>query len=79
MTLFVTAWRTSCLYGVSYSRASPRLYLGVTSSVSAQTVRSPTCELGVWVFYHRMAHFVLIRCFLQPSLAEALPVYYLRQ
>ena len=25
----VTAWRTACLYGVTYSRASPRLYLGV--------------------------------------------------
>ena len=25
----VTAWRTSCLYGVSYSRASPRLFLDV--------------------------------------------------
>ena len=24
------------------------------------------------VVYHRMAHYVLIRCFLQPSLAEAL-------
>ena len=30
----VTAWRTTCLYGVSYSRASPRLFVGVTSSVS---------------------------------------------
>ena len=25
--------------------------------------------------YHRMAHYVLIRCFLQPSLAEALCIY----
>ena len=33
----VTACRTTCLYGVSYSRASPRLFVGVTSSVSAQT------------------------------------------
>ena len=24
----VTAWRTSCLYGFSYSRASPRLFVG---------------------------------------------------
>ena len=30
----VTAWRTTCLYGVSDSRASPRLSDGVTSSVS---------------------------------------------
>ena len=30
----VTAWRTSCLYGVTYSRASPRLPEDVTSSVS---------------------------------------------
>ena len=28
-----TAWRTSCLYGVTYSRASPRLFDGRTSSV----------------------------------------------
>ena len=26
----VTAWRTTCLYGVSYSRASPRLPDDVT-------------------------------------------------
>ena len=25
----ITAWRTACLYGVSYSRASPRFFLGV--------------------------------------------------
>lgn len=28
--------------------------------------------MGVWVSYHHMAHCVLIRCLLQPSLAEAL-------
>ena len=27
----VTAWRTTCLYGVTYSRASPRLFAYVTS------------------------------------------------
>ena len=27
---------------------------------------------GVWLSCHRMAHYVLIRCFLQPSLSEAL-------
>ena len=75
----VTAWRTTCLYGVSYSRASPRLFVGVTSSVSARTARSPTCECGRGVVCHRMAHYVLIRCFLQPSLSEALPGCYLRQ
>ena len=30
----VTAWRTTCLYGVTYSRASPRLTDGAPSSVS---------------------------------------------
>ena len=30
----ITAWRTTCLYGVSYSRASPRLPDDGTSSVS---------------------------------------------
>ena len=33
------------------------------------------CEWGVVVFCHRMAHCVLIRCFPQPSLAEALCLY----
>ena len=51
----VTAWRTTCLYGVSHSRASPRLFLG------AIFIRN----------YLRVAHYVLIRCFPQPSLAEA--------
>ena len=67
----VTAWRTTCLYGVSHSRASPRLPDGVTSSVSTQTARSARCEWGSGAVCHRMAHFVLIRCYLQPSLAEA--------
>ena len=38
----VTAWRTTCLYGVSDRRATPRLSDGVTSSVSdywPQTLR----------------------------------------
>ena len=71
----VTAWRTTCLYGVSYSRASPRLFAYITSSVSG-TDRT-LFEVRVWrgVVYHRMAHYVLIRCFLQPSLAEALCIY----
>ena len=43
----VTACRTSCLYGVSYSRASPRLFVGVTSSVSLRTAHSSRCEWGV--------------------------------
>ena len=33
----VTAWRTTCLYGVTYSRASPRLPDGAPSSVPART------------------------------------------
>ena len=32
----VTAWRTTCLSGVTYSRASPRLFAYITSEVSAQ-------------------------------------------
>ena len=32
----VTAWRTTCLYGVSYSRASPRLFAYITFLLSAQ-------------------------------------------
>ena len=44
----VTAWRTSCLYGVSYSRASPRLFDDGTSSVSGIDRTSPRCECG-WV------------------------------
>ena len=36
------------------------------------TVRtSPMCEWGGWLSCHRMAHFVLIRCYLQSSLSEA--------
>ena len=34
----VTAWRTSCLYGVSHSRTSPMHSNDVTSSVSEKTV-----------------------------------------
>ena len=65
----VTAWRTSCLYGVSHSRASPRLPDVAPSSVPVQSahLRRASGE----VFCHRMAHFVLIRCYLQPSLSEA--------
>ena len=33
----VTAWRTSCLYGVTYSRASPRLPDVAPSSVPVQS------------------------------------------
>ena len=122
----VTAWRTSCLYGVTYSRASPRLFLGaifvcyirtappprcesvgwlrlsphgaltclygVTYSRASPMLfpwcylrllhtdrTSPRCECRRWLSCHRMAHFVLIRCYLQPSLAEALPWCYLLQ
>ena len=53
-------------------RASPRLSAYVTSSVSGIGRTSPRCEARGILAYHRMAHFVLIRCFLQPSLAEAL-------
>ena len=112
-----TAWRTTCLYGVTYSRASPRLNLGVTSYVSARTAHSSRCEWGVDILSphgalraytvfltaeprrgsslmlsssvtetdrtvsdvrvgrviscHRMAHCVLIRCFLQPCISDA--------
>ena len=48
----VTAWRTTCLYGVSYSRASPRLYPGVIFVSNHLMV----------------AHYVLIRCFSQPPM-----------
>ena len=43
----VTAWRTTCLYGVSYSRASPRLFDDGTSSVSGTDRTSGRCEWGV--------------------------------
>ena len=38
----VTAWRTSCLYGVSHSRTSPTYPDGVTSLVSGKTAPSTT-------------------------------------
>ena len=40
----VTAWRTSCLYGVTYCRASPRLFLGAIFVCYIRTARSPRCE-----------------------------------
>ena len=46
-----------------------------TSSVTFTDRTSPRCEWGEVIFCHRMAHFVLIRCYLQPSLAEALCIY----
>ena len=76
-TSSVTAWRTTCLYGVSDSRASPRLYLGAIFVCYIRTARSPRCEWRRWLSCHRMAHCVLIRCYLQPSLSEALPWCYL--
>ena len=42
----VTAWRTTCLYGVTYSRASPRLFAYITSLVSGIDRTSPRCEWG---------------------------------
>ena len=38
----------TCLYGVTYSWASPRLFLGVTSSVSGTDRTSPRCEGEGW-------------------------------
>ena len=67
----------TCLYGVSDSRASPRLYLGAIFVCYIRTARSPRCEWRRWLSCHRMAHCVLIRCYLQPSLSEALPWCYL--
>ncbi len=66
----VTAWRTTCLYGVTYSRASPRLPDVAPSSVPARTAHL-RCASGEGLSCHRMAHYVLIRCYLQPSLSEA--------
>ena len=67
----------TCLYGVTDSRASPRLYLGAIFVCYIRTARSPRCEWRRWLSCHRMAHCVLIRCYLQPSLSEALPWCYL--
>ena len=66
----VTAWRTTCLYGVTYSRASPRLPDDVPFSVPVQFAHL-RCASGEGLSCHRMAHFVLIRCYLQSSLSEA--------
>ena len=110
----VTAWRTSCLYGVTYSRASPRLPDVAPSSVPVQSARlrrargegilsphgalraytvlltaeplrgSPMSHLlqyryslhisdvrvGRGLSCHRMAHFVLIRCFPQQYVSD---------
>ena len=51
----VTAWRTTCLYGVSYSWASPRLFANVTSSVSGTDRTSLRCESRGILAHHRMA------------------------
>ena len=64
----VTAWRTSCLYGVTYSRASPRLPDVAPSSVPVQSARLRRARGEV--FCHRMAHFVLIRCFTQQYVSD---------
>ena len=66
----VTAWRTSCLYGVTYSRASPRLPDVAPSSVPIQFAHL-RCASGEGLSCHRMAHFVLIRCFPQPCISDA--------
>ena len=77
--------RTSCLPWVTYSRASPRLYLGVIFVSNCLRVAHkwlygvtyiralPRLYLGV-IFvsnYLKVAHYVLIRCFFEPSLTEA--------
>ena len=66
----VTAWRTSCLYGVTYSRTSPRYPDVATSLLQVQSAHL-RCASGEGLSCHRMAHFVLIRCYLQSSLSEA--------
>ncbi len=66
----VTAWRTSCLYGVSHSRASPMHPDVAPSSVPIQFAHL-RCASGEGLSCHRMAHFVLIRCYLQSSLSES--------
>ena len=67
----------TCLYGVTYSRASPMLFPWCYLRLLHPDRTSPRCECRRWLSCHRMAHFVLIRCYLQPSLAEALPWCYL--
>ena len=121
-----TAWRTSCLYGVTYSRASPRLFpwyylrllhtdrtlsevrvewwlschrmahwraytvlltaeplrgsfLGTIFVCYIQTAHSPRCEWSGGYPVTAWRTDVLIRCYLQPSLSEALPWRYLLQ
>ena len=58
----ITAWRTTCLYGVSYSRASPRLLLGVTFSVSETDSTVSDVRVGRVISCHRKAYYVLVRC-----------------
>ena len=41
-----TAWRTACLYGVTYNRTSPTYHDGVTSLVSGKT--APPRGANVW-------------------------------
>ena len=62
----------TCLYGVTYSRASPRLFLGVIFVSIRHRPHAPrgaSGEGGYPVTAWRTN--VLIRCFLQPSLFEA--------
>ena len=68
----ISGWCTECLYGVSYSRDSPSLFAYVTSLVSMTDRTVSDVRVGRVMSCHRMAHYVLIRCFPQPSLAEAL-------
>ena len=57
---------------VTSSGSLGEAFSGRTSSGTFTDRTSPRCEARVVLAYHRMAHYVLIRCYLQPSLAEAL-------
>ena len=52
----VTAWRTSCLYGVSYSRASPRLLPGVI--FVSNILRVSHCMLTLSYFRLKVGDFL---------------------
>ena len=64
----VPQWRNG--FSISTDSTSLRLLDGVTSSVSVQTAHSPRRECVCGFICHRMAHFVLIRCFPQPYISD---------
>ena len=62
-----------------YNLLTDRKLSTLAKTFSIFTDRTVSDVRVEWVIScHRMAHCVLIRCFLQPSLAEALPWCHLR-